>query len=181
MVINGCSSQCLLNIICQEAIIQTVFKALSTSTPLLTPSSTPSSMPSTTKTPDFKVKMGDDDFCNTFKCHITTNDEDICKNYYKSNDDIDYHLFCDLTNVSFIHVKAHTGKDDIHSIGNAEADRLATLPFPKFVIPNRIYLNVAYEKKDMAKQLDCKWDVNKKKWYIYDDNKKKDIIMNLFE
>ena len=97
MAINGCSSQCLLNIICQKAIIQTVFKALSTSTPLLTPSSTPSSMPSTTKTPDFKVKMGDDDFCNTFKCHITTNDEDICKNYYKSNDDIDCHLFCDLT------------------------------------------------------------------------------------
>jgi ribonuclease HI len=92
-----------------------------------------------------------------------------------------YQLFCDQPNVSFIHVKAHTGKSDIHSIGNAEADRLATLPFPKFVIPNRIYLNVAYEKKDMAKQLDCKWDVNKKKWYIYDDNKKKDIIMNLFE
>jgi hypothetical protein len=36
------------------------------------------------------------------------------------------------------------------------------------------------EQKDMAKQLDCKWDVNKKKWYIYDDNKKKDIIMSLF-
>ena len=80
-----------------------------------------------------------------------------------------YGLFCDLPNVKFIHVRAH-----------AEADRLANLALPKFAIPNRIYLNVAFAQKDMAKQLDCKWDVNKKKWYIYDDNHKKDVIISLF-
>jgi ribonuclease HI len=91
-----------------------------------------------------------------------------------------YGLFCDLPNVKFIHVRAHTGKSDEHSVGNAEADRLANLALPKFAIPNRIYLNVDYARKDMAKQLDCKWDVNKKKWYIYDDNIKKDVIISLF-
>jgi ribonuclease HI len=91
-----------------------------------------------------------------------------------------YNLFCELPNVSFIHVRAHTGKTDEHSIGNAEADRLANLSLPQMTIPNRIYLNVNFSQKDMAKQLDCKWDVNKKKWYIYDDNHKKDVIISLF-
>jgi len=30
------------------------------------------------------------------------------------------------TNVEFIHVMAHTGNPDVHSLGNKEADRLAT-------------------------------------------------------
>ena len=30
------------------------------------------------------------------------------------------------TNVDFIHVMAHTGNTDVHSLGNKEADRLAT-------------------------------------------------------
>jgi ribonuclease HI len=30
------------------------------------------------------------------------------------------------TNVEFIHVMAHTGNTDVHSLGNKEADRLAT-------------------------------------------------------
>ena len=30
------------------------------------------------------------------------------------------------TNVEFIHVMAHTGNTDVHSLGNREADRLAT-------------------------------------------------------
>ena len=36
-----------------------------------------------------------------------------------------YGLYRDKSNVHFLHVKAHTGKQDIHSIGNAHADLLA--------------------------------------------------------
>ncbi len=36
-----------------------------------------------------------------------------------------YELFKNLNNVSFKHIKAHTGLDDIHSIGNENADKLA--------------------------------------------------------
>ena len=36
-----------------------------------------------------------------------------------------YELFDKYKNVKLYHVKAHTGRDDIHSRGNAEADRLA--------------------------------------------------------
>ena len=35
----------------------------------------------------------------------------------------------------------------------------------------RIYLNVPYKNKDYAKSKAAKWDVEKKKWYIYRDNK----------
>jgi hypothetical protein len=45
--------------------------------------------------------MGDDDFCDNFECNISSSYEDTCKNYYKSNDDIDCHLFCDLGNCSY--------------------------------------------------------------------------------
>ena len=92
-----------------------------------------------------------------------------------------YELYGELDNVKFMYIKAHTGQNDVHSLGNAEADKLATSAFPKFEIPNRIYLNVTYDQKDIAKQLECKWDVKKKKWYIYDDNTKKDLIINMFK
>lgn len=36
-----------------------------------------------------------------------------------------YALYRDKSNVHFLHVKAHTGKKDIHSLGNAQADLLA--------------------------------------------------------
>jgi ribonuclease HI len=76
-----------------------------------------------------------------------------------------YDLYCQLDNVHFVHVDAHTGKQDEYSKGNAEADKLATqcLPVePSYMkyVPNKIYLNVSYDQKDMAKQLDCRWDQN---------------------
>jgi len=37
-----------------------------------------------------------------------------------------YELYKDKPNVTFIHIEAHTNKTDIHSIGNENADRLAT-------------------------------------------------------
>lgn len=36
-----------------------------------------------------------------------------------------YGLYRDKSNVQFLHVKAHTGKQDLHSRGNAQADLLA--------------------------------------------------------
>ena len=42
-----------------------------------------------------------------------------------------YELYCELPNVSFIHVDAHTGKQDEYSLGNAEADKLATQCLPE--------------------------------------------------
>ena len=37
-----------------------------------------------------------------------------------------YALFKDTPNISLKHVRAHTGATDVHSIGNAKADALAT-------------------------------------------------------
>jgi ribonuclease HI len=95
-----------------------------------------------------------------------------------------YNLFCELPNVTFMHIDAHTGKQDMYSLGNAEADKLATqcLPQPSYAkyIPNKIIVNVPYDKKDIAKQLDCRWDAKLKKWYMYEDNKNKQLIMNMF-
>ena len=36
-----------------------------------------------------------------------------------------YELYKNKKNIQFKHIKAHTGKTDIHSIGNENADKLA--------------------------------------------------------
>ena len=38
-----------------------------------------------------------------------------------------YQMYKDMRNIVFIHVKAHTNNQDIHSVGNANADKLANL------------------------------------------------------
>ena len=96
-----------------------------------------------------------------------------------------FELYRAKPNVQFMHVMAHTGKSDIHSIGNENADKLAnqaigqeSCPYEKK--PKKIYLNVPFEKKDEAKMLGAKWEFSKKKWYIYDDAEDKDQIVSLF-
>ena len=44
--------------------------------------------------------------------------------------------------------------------------------FKAFVPDNKyiIYLEVPFSKKDIVKNLGAKWDPQKKKWYIYNDN-----------
>jgi ribonuclease HI len=100
---------------------------------------------------------------------------------------------------SLQHVKAHTGLDDEHSIGNAEADRLANLAVGVVVslatptqrsnsdsldftlisnikespVMNKNYINVKFDFKDDVKKLGAKWDMSCKKWY-YEDNISKD-------
>lgn len=95
-----------------------------------------------------------------------------------------YGLFLNKPNVKFIHIKAHTNKDDLHSIGNEMADELANkaigLAKKKTNTNTKIYLDVPYEKKDFVKALGGKWDTTKKKWYIVNDNKNKKELMTLF-
>lgn len=95
-----------------------------------------------------------------------------------------YELFENKKNISFLHIKAHTQKTDIHSLGNEKADELANISIgikSSTNNPNKkIYLNVPYEKKEEAKILGAKWEASKKKWYITNENENKRKIINLF-
>ncbi len=95
-----------------------------------------------------------------------------------------YELYKDKTNVKFIHVKAHTGRHDMHSIGNDAADRLANKVIGADECPyqnQRLYLQVPFAKKDIVKQLGGRWDAAKKLWYIMSDSHNKDEILKLFQ
>jgi len=107
-----------------------------------------------------------------------------CASNYRSKENISnkelvkqiYDLYKGRTNVRFIHIDAHTGKTDIHSIGNDNADRLANMAVG-VVENNKIYLVVPFTKKDEIKKLGGLWDSNKKKWFIYDNNIDKEQIL----
>jgi hypothetical protein len=94
--------------------------------------------------------------------------------------------------IALHHIKAHTGFDDEHSIGNAEADRLANLAVGVSSVSssgsvsqdyiddtlvsnikpdnyNKNYINIGFDYKDDVKKLGAKWDLRCKKWY-YEDN-----------
>lgn len=70
-------------------------------------------------------------------------------------------------NISLVHIYSHTGNRDVHSLGNHEADTLASMSIGKTQtqIQGKVYLNVPYSEKDIAKNLGAKWDPSKKKWY----------------
>ncbi len=96
------------------------------------------------------------------------------------------YLFCkEHDNIDFIHVAAHTGKQDEHSLGNEMADKLANeaigqeyVPYKKQVKEKkRIYLNVPFNEKDEAKKMGARWESSKKRWYINGDNKHKVQMM----
>jgi ribonuclease HI len=110
--------------------------------------------------------------------------------------------------IALHHIKAHTGFDDEHSIGNAEADRLANLAvgvktdggynivsalmgadcLDTTLISNikeakkyeKHYINIGFDYKDSVKKLGAKWDVSCKKWY-YEDNMDDDNIKAILE
>ena len=81
----------------------------------------------------------------------------------------------DYKNINFKHIKAHTGFQDEHSLGNENADRLANesigINYNKMKGKKRIYLKVPYDEKDEAKKMGARWDMNKKKWYFEEGNK----------
>ncbi len=84
-------------------------------------------------------------------------------------------------NINFIHVKAHTDKLDTHSIGNANADKLANLAIGlnehQFI---KIYLKIDFSKKEYIKSMGGRWDADKKLWYIMSSNNNKDKICKEF-
>lgn len=76
-----------------------------------------------------------------------------------------FNLYKD-SNVRFLHIKAHTGKQDVHSLGNDKADELANMAAG--ITNEKIYLNIPYSKKDEVKALGARWDSINKKWFITD-------------
>lgn len=94
-----------------------------------------------------------------------------------------YEIYKDQPNIQFMHIRAHTNKSDIHSIGNDNADKLANVAIGLESCPyqsTRIYISVPFTKKDEIKKLGGLWDASKKKWFINDNNKNKTEILNLF-
>ena len=92
--------------------------------------------------------------------------------------EVAYNFVKKYNNIKFTHIRAHTGLEDEHSIGNDNADRLANLSIgiescPYQRIKSKIYLNVPYDEKDEAKKMGAKWDKSKKRWYITPKNKYK--------
>ena len=107
-----------------------------------------------------------------------------------------YNIYKNKYNVQFEHILAHTGKKDRHSIGNDGADRMANMAIglnndqnadnnsdskKKISLSKekskRVYLRVSFEQKDDAKRMGAKWDFRKKKWYINEDSKNKEILL----
>lgn len=100
-----------------------------------------------------------------------------------------FDLYSNQDQVRMFHVRAHTNNEDSHSIGNAEADKLANasigVEMPIKVLnekhDNKIYLKVPYKDKEIIKVFEGKWDKQKKMWYIYHNNSRKDQVLKLFE
>ena len=92
-------------------------------------------------------------------------------------------IFAENPNITLKHIRSHTGKNDEHSLGNEEADRLANQAIginKEQKESNKIYLNVAYANKDDAKDLGAKWDKGKKKWYVNENYKNSQVLVEKF-
>ena len=96
-----------------------------------------------------------------------------------------FELYKDKLNVKFLHVMAHTGKLDIHSIGNDGADKLANKAIGLDNCPYnnkaKIHLTVPFSKKDIVKELGGRWDASKKLWYILESYSNKEHILSMFK
>jgi ribonuclease HI len=95
-----------------------------------------------------------------------------------------YEMYKDKLNIQFIHIKAHTNNTDIHSFGNDNADKLANIAIGLESCPyntsTKIYLIIPFIKKDEIKKLGGIWDSDKKKWFVYDNNKNIEKILTIF-
>jgi ribonuclease HI len=95
-----------------------------------------------------------------------------------------YEMYKDKLNIQFIHIKAHTHNTDIHSFGNDNADKLANIAIGLESCPyntsTKIYLIIPFTKKDEIKKLGGIWDSDKKKWFVYDNNKNIEKILTIF-
>jgi len=93
-----------------------------------------------------------------------------------------YDLYSASPNITLIHVLAHTNKTDIHSVGNAEADRLANaaVGITEKTTNNKLYLKVSFAQKDAAKALGARWDPKAKKWYVFNDSENATALQTQF-
>jgi ribonuclease HI len=95
-----------------------------------------------------------------------------------------YEMYKDKPNIQFIHIKAHTNNTDNHSIGNDYADKFANQAIKScnnnYDTTKKIYLIVPFIKKEEIKKLGGIWDINKKKWFIYDNNQNINKILLIF-
>jgi ribonuclease HI len=96
-------------------------------------------------------------------------------------------------NIELKYIEAHTEKQDIHSIGNEIADKLAKQAISTGIIKktiepikkqieteNKIYIKVAFQNKDKAKALKAKWDPTEKKWYTVASNTNNSFLFKDF-
>jgi len=92
-------------------------------------------------------------------------------------------IFCNHTNITLKHIRAHTGKSDEHSLGNEEADRLANEAIglnKEKKESSKIYLKVSYANKDDAKELGAKWDKGRKAWYVNENYKNSEVLVEKY-
>jgi ribonuclease HI len=97
-----------------------------------------------------------------------------------------FELYNNKPNIKFFHISAHTEKEDVHSLGNDGADKLANKAIGLDTCPystkkKKIYLVVPFDKKDIVKELDGRFDALKKLWYIFDDSINKEKVLSLFK
>ena len=119
------------------------------------------------------------------KC-ATSYGEKCAKNGWKAdipNKELvkDVYILNKHPNIGFLHILSHTNKMDIHSIGNREADNLASKAIGiDRSVQEKIYLNVLFSQKDEAKKLGAKWDSKNKKWFTDNNNKNKQLLLNKY-
>lgn len=78
------------------------------------------------------VIVTDSEYC--IKCVSSYGEKNYKQNWKKDIPNKDlvkliYELYKDKDNIQFMHIRAHTKKEDIHSIGNRKADELAVMAF----------------------------------------------------
>jgi ribonuclease HI len=97
-----------------------------------------------------------------------------------------YTLYKEHPNVKFVHIMAHTDGTDIHSLGNAGADKLANQAIGLEQCPyndtdKRVFLQVPFAQKELAKSLGARWEPTKKLWYTSQNNPNRASLEKLFE
>ena len=130
----------------------------------------------------------------TYGAKLAANEWKTSKDKTPPNVELVKRLY-ELTNkykINFKHIMAHTDNKDIHSLGNYNADKLANESihvskqhdglFPPIKKDNEkiIYLNVSFAEKDKAKAKGAKWNPERKKWYIYENNEYKDELLKMY-
>jgi len=96
-----------------------------------------------------------------------------------------HELYKNKPNIKLHYIKAHTSKDDAHSKGNAEADRLANLAVGCVKTASNssdiIKLDICYFNKDKAKELGARWNQEHKYWYINSTKTSEENLKQLLE